>query len=59
MLRAVQGRHCRVTLPHLTGADLCVLGGLRHSVCWEPLARAWRCWTRGRCRGSALPVLPG
>jgi hypothetical protein len=42
MLREVQGRHCRVTLPHLTGADLCVLGGLRHPVCWEPLARAWR-----------------
>jgi len=28
-------------LPPLCGADLCVLGGPKHPVFWEPLASAW------------------
>lgn len=30
-----------VDLVVLAGMDLCVLGGPRHSMCWEPLARLW------------------
>jgi hypothetical protein len=26
----------------LFGADLCVLGGTSHPVCWDALTRAWR-----------------
>lgn len=30
-----------ISLGVLSGADLCVLGGTGHPVCWEPLKRAW------------------
>lgn len=30
-----------IDLTVLAGADLCVLGGPRHPLFWEPLARAW------------------
>jgi len=30
-----------ISLGVLCGTDLCVLGGIRHSACWEPLKIAW------------------